>query len=118
MRGIFLTTDLVFFSRVAAIAGENNWTMLSLSSEDECIYRANEQPASLILIDLTTRDLKLTDLLIDLRALNPPPQAFVAFGPHVKKGLLDEAREAGCDEVLTRGQFDANMTDVLRRYLA
>lgn len=118
MRGIFLTTDLMFFSRVALVARENEWDLLNLSSTEELLYRAGEQPSSLILIDLTTNNLDLPSLLSDLRALDTPPQSYVAFGPHVQKARLDTAREAGCDEVLTRGQFDANMAEVLGKYLA
>ena len=118
MRGVFLTTDLMFFSRVVAVAAENKWDLLALSTMEEAVYRAGEKPASLVLIDLTTRDLDLPALLADLKALDPPPQAFVAFGPHVHKSQLNAAREAGCDEVLTRGQFDSQMAEVLGRYLA
>jgi len=118
MRSIFLTSDLMFFSRVASVARENEWDILCLASHDEAVYRASEQPAALILIDLTTRDVDFAGLIADLKGLETPPQHFVAFGPHVHTAKLDAAREAGCDEVLTRGQFDAKMADVLGRYLS
>ncbi len=38
----------------------------------------------------------------------------IAFGPHVAKDLLSRARDAGADEVLTRGAFDHRLADVLR----
>lgn len=37
----------------------------------------------------------------------------VAFGPHVNKDLLQQARDAGADEVLPRGAFDANLAEIL-----
>jgi hypothetical protein len=36
----------------------------------------------------------------------------------VQEARLDAARQAGCDLVLTRGQFHARMSDVLSQYLA
>lgn len=117
MRSIFLTTDLMFFSRVASIAGEHEWDLLTLSSHDEALYRASEKPCALFLIDLTTREIDFSELISDLKGLETPPQHFVAFGPHVHTAKLDAAREAGCDEVLTRGQFDANMVEILGKYL-
>ena len=37
----------------------------------------------------------------------------VAWGPHVAKDLLQQARTAGADEVLTRGAMDHNMQEIL-----
>jgi CheY-like chemotaxis protein len=39
----------------------------------------------------------------------------VAFGPHVRRDLLQQAREAGADEVLTRGTFDHGLDVILLR---
>jgi len=41
----------------------------------------------------------------------------VAYGSHVDKARLDAARAAGCDEVLPRSKFSAELPDLLRRYL-
>jgi len=37
----------------------------------------------------------------------------LAFGPHVERTLLQQARDAGADDVLTRGAFDHNMPEIL-----
>lgn len=37
----------------------------------------------------------------------------LAWGPHVAKDLMQAAREAGADDVLTRGAFDHSMDEVL-----
>ncbi|TVQ32297.1 MAG: hypothetical protein EA376_06520 [Phycisphaeraceae bacterium] len=37
----------------------------------------------------------------------------VAFGPHVERAVLQQARDAGADDVLTRGAFDHNMPEIL-----
>lgn len=39
----------------------------------------------------------------------------VAFGPHVEKDLFQQARDAGAEEVLTRGRLDHDMSEILLR---
>jgi hypothetical protein len=39
----------------------------------------------------------------------------IAFGPHVHEERLQAARKAGCDEVVSRGQFFAQVEGMLAR---
>jgi hypothetical protein len=39
----------------------------------------------------------------------------LAWGPHIARDLLQAARDAGCDEVLTRGAFDHALPEILLR---
>lgn len=39
----------------------------------------------------------------------------VAFGPHVKKDLLQDARDAGAAEVMTNGAFASDLPEILIR---
>jgi hypothetical protein len=39
----------------------------------------------------------------------------MAWGPHVAKDLLQAARDAGADEVMTNGAMEHNLEDVLLR---
>ncbi len=43
--------------------------------------------------------------------------AIIAFGPHVHENLLAAARAAGCDDVLSRGQFFGQLDAILRKPL-
>jgi len=45
--------------------------------------------------------------------VDPARIRIVAFGPHVKRDLLQQARDAGADDVLPRGAFDANLAEIL-----
>jgi hypothetical protein len=42
----------------------------------------------------------------------------IAFGPHVEKDALQAARNAGADEVLTRGALDHHMEEILLKLAA
>jgi hypothetical protein len=45
------------------------------------------------------------------------PPTIIAFGPHVHEALLDAATQAGCDEVFSRGQFFAQLDEIISRNL-
>jgi hypothetical protein len=106
MRAIMLTADLMFSSRVAAAA-----TMLGVPL-DLCMSagRLGDQlgesgPATrLVIVDSTLPRLDWMATVSAVRAA-APLATIVAFGPHVDVESLQAAAAAGCDEVLTRGQF-------------
>jgi DNA-binding response OmpR family regulator len=60
---------------------------------------------ALVILDLSTPDLNLKHLLPALRKQNSEIGPIVAFGPHVQASRLTAARQAGCDDVLTQGEF-------------
>ena len=70
---------------------------------------------SLVLLDLTTASLDVHELVPRLRDRASRPISIVAYGPHVHEESLAAAREAGCDEVLARGQFDAQLDAILEQ---
>src|SRR5262245_45194910 len=47
-----------------------------------------------------------------------PGASVVAFGPHVHEARLQGARDAGCQQVLSRGEMHAKLRGVLGEYLA
>jgi hypothetical protein len=51
-----------------------------------------------------------------LKGLVQPPKSIIAFGPHVHAEKLQAAEAAGCNLVLTRGQFDSEMETILRQF--
>jgi CheY-like chemotaxis protein len=71
----------------------------------------------LVIVDLTTPNLDIRDAVQRLRAASPAPAAILAFAPHVQADRLRAAVQAGCDQVLTRGQFSREMSSWLARHL-
>jgi DNA-binding NarL/FixJ family response regulator len=67
----------------------------------------------LVLVDLSLAGL---DLLAAIEAVREraPAARIVAFGAHVDEAALAAARQAGCDEVLSRGQFHKQYAELLR----
>jgi hypothetical protein len=48
---------------------------------------------------------------------DPRPAVIVAFGPHVAKERLALARDAGADDVVSRGELLGGFAGLLRRWL-
>lgn len=115
MRAIMLTADLMFSSRVASAA-----TMLGVPL-NVCMSpaRLSEQLAEsgpttrLVIVDSTLPRLDWTALVATVRE-QAPLAAIVAFGPHVDVAALEAAAAAGCDVVLTRGQFQQCYASLLQ----
>jgi CheY-like chemotaxis protein len=112
----FYTRDLLFSSRVCAAAADCGLRVSLATDSGQLAAHVSAGQGDLVLIDLAERDLELEAVVDQLRRLPRPPEAIVAFGPHVQASLLQRARDIGCDEVLTRGEFNKRMSAVLSRY--
>ena len=68
---------------------------------------------TLVLVDLSLEGLDLPAAVAAVRSAAPQAR-IVAFGAHVNEAALAAAEAAGCDEVLTRGQFHKQYAELLR----
>ena len=112
---LLITSDLGCMSSVAGAAartGAQLRTALGAASIDEKLAEAS--PA-LVVVDLSMPGVKPAELIPSLRARLPEQARILAFGSHVHTALLAAAREAGCDVVVSRGEFHARMDDFLRQ---
>ena len=64
--------------------------------------------ADLVVVDLSRPG--VVDALVDVAALGV---RVIGFGSHVDRDLLDEARAAGCSQVLARSAFFAQISSLL-----
>jgi hypothetical protein len=112
----FLTTDLVFPSRVRPVAERLGARFETAMTSDALAAKLADVPDSLsiVLIDLNS-NADPASTIAKLKSLPAPPRTIVAFGPHVHEARLAAARDAGCDLVLTRGQFDSQIESLLER---
>lgn len=107
---VLFSGDLLVISRVQNAAAAIGVTVQPVNSIPQAVSKCAELRSSLIIADLTAPALDIGKLVNELRAgqvekaADFPPRV-IAFGPHVHENRLAAAREAGCDEVLSRGQF-------------
>jgi CheY-like chemotaxis protein len=87
----------------------------AVASTDAAVERVENASIDLAICDLSAPGADPLTLVARLRQ-RQPNLAIVAYAPHVHEDRLRAATEAGCSEVLTRGQFDRQMDDVLSRY--
>ena len=78
------------------------------------LAQADEEPARLVIVDLSHPGLDPADLIERLKPLLPAEARTLAFGPHVHKQRLEAASAAGFDEVVSRGQFHAQLAAILK----
>src|SRR5262249_55196198 len=71
-----------------------------------------------VFIDLTATDLAAPPALALYRRITGPGTWFIAVGPHVQADVLDAARAAGCQVVLPRSKFAAELPALMRRYFS
>jgi CheY-like chemotaxis protein len=115
---LLLSADLLFSSRVAGAAERLGSKLQTVGTPDALLEAlAAADPWSLVLLDLNTFGWSISEWVTRMREAPQPPRAIVAYGPHVHTQRLDEATAAGCDAVLTRGHFNAQMDAVLAEYV-
>lgn len=107
---IFLTKDLFFIPVLQSSGAKQGIEVVGLFKLDSPKAAAVD-PAQVTacVIDIAGRETQeIAELVPQLRSIYPGAQV-AAFGPHVQEGLLHAATEAGCDQVLTRGQLNAQI---------
>lgn len=116
MAALLLSSDLMLCSQVAGASQRAGVEVVTALSCGALLERAAATPVQLVILDLSTPGADPGVLVPRLLALEQPPRAIVAFGPHVQTEKLAAAKNAGCNEVFSRGQFSALAEEILTRY--
>ncbi|MCR9116474.1 MAG: hypothetical protein NXI22_05915 [bacterium] len=114
MKAILLTTDLLGSSQVAAGAPVGS-TVATIGSMAGFTSTIEEEPIRLVMLDLAANGFDLAEVVAVCKR-QEPPTAVIAYGPHVHEAKLQQAREAGCDHVLTRGQMVNQSREILQSF--
>jgi DNA-binding NarL/FixJ family response regulator len=112
MQILFLTADLMFSTRVLGAASAAG-IGLKIVPAAAGLAQVLTSDCRLVLIDLTLPSLDVSQVVPLIRAAAPAAR-ILAFGPHVDEQALAAADQAGCDAVLTRGQFNQQYAQILQ----
>ena len=115
---LMVCDDLIFTSRVTATARAHGLLVTAVRTGADAIRRAAEASPCCVILDLHTIGADVAGVLSGLRTACPVMPRIVAYGSHVNKELLQAARDAGCDVVLSRGQFARDLETALPGWLA
>jgi DNA-binding response OmpR family regulator len=115
MAVVLLSTDLAVQSRVEGAALSRGKQLRVAGSVAQVSEICAGAPAELVIVDLATCSSQVPDVVAQLRNRQSDSTEVIAFGPHVHEEKLAAAREAGCDLVLSRGQFFSQLDKLLSR---
>jgi CheY-like chemotaxis protein len=114
---IILTQDLMMSSSAGAVARANSVTLKTVASAAKAIEWLREHQASLLLVDLQLNGLNLDELTAGIGDLPDASRPHsIAYAQHVNVELLQQGQQAGFDEVVTRGQMNRGLGELLTRY--
>jgi DNA-binding response OmpR family regulator len=114
MTVVLLSNDLTVLSRVEGAAARLGYAVQSASGESQAIELSKAEDANTVIIDLSTPSIDLASLVNHLESKDGSVTRVVAFGPHVHEQRLAAARDAGCDVVVSRGQFFSQLEAILK----
>ncbi len=113
MSAVALISELMMQSQVASAAQRAGVTLAVTSSPAALVAKSGELKPALVIVDLSHPGLDSAALMTELKA-QLPDAITLAFGPHVHRGKLAAAEQAGFTHVMSRGQFHAGAEDLLR----
>jgi DNA-binding NarL/FixJ family response regulator len=102
----------MFSSRVVG-AAKTLGVSLSLVASPAALADKVTADCRLALVDLTLDGVNLPAAVAAIRA-GAPAARIIAYGPHVDEAALADAADAGCDSVLSRGQFHKQYAELLK----
>ena len=111
MSAVLVSGDMMVSSRVmsaARQAGVSLTVALSLADLKDRLGGG----ARLVMVDLSPAGSMIGDIVAAVRAAASEAR-IIAFGPHVDEGLLAAARNAGCDVVMSNGEFHREQVAIL-----
>lgn len=110
--------DLFFVTKIQDTARKLNVKVEFAKNGDELLEKLEQQaePPSLVVFDLNNVNAKPLQAIPKFRAKYKRGTSIVGFVSHVQGDLKLKAQEAGCDVVMPRSAFSANLPQILRRH--
>ncbi len=106
--------NMFFVAKLQSAAGQADVDLTFASSEDDLLEKARAG-AELVVLDIGDESLDAVQAIKRLRA--QPETAGVpmlGFLRHTQTELAELARGAGCENVMPRSEFSANLVELLR----
>ena len=109
-RVVALMDDIFFQMKIAETAKHLGIEFKVATNADALLGLLEPRP-QLVIVDLNARNQPI-DAIVKLRAASKDIR-MVAFLSHVQRELAEQARNAGCDEVMPRSSFTQNLAEIL-----
>jgi DNA-binding response OmpR family regulator len=112
-RIVLISNDLMVVSRVQGAAQQRGADVRAVANLPAAIELHRDEPVGLVIVDLATISLDLAAIVAAFNANPESPARLIAFGPHVHEEKLAAAREAGFDQVVSRGKFFSEIDGII-----
>ena len=103
--------DDIFFQMKIAETAKHLGIEFKVATNTDALLGLLEPRPQLVIVDLNARNQPI-DAIVKLRAASKDIRV-VAFLSHVQRELAEQARNAGCDEVMPRSSFTQNLAEIL-----
>lgn len=113
-RAVLLSRDLFFTSKVTGTAAALGIQVQVAVDAETAARLAGDEHCRCVFIDLADAGLEVSSFFQNFQSTRTLP--VVAFGSHVATARLQEARDAGCTDVLPRSRFSAELPELLKQY--
>ena len=114
---IMFSQDLFFGSKVTGTAGAMGLHVELEADIERGLSKLAGGGYRCVILDLAMPGLSPADVVAAVKSSTATDRPrVIAFGAHVHTARLEEAREAGCDEVMPRSRFSAELTKILSQY--
>ena len=114
--GLLLSRDMIFTSKITGTARELGHKVMVAGNTALAASMIEKWCPKVVFVDLAAGELVSPPALLAYQKAAGPGTAFVAFGSHVDTAALEAARSAGCDPVMPRSKFSAELPEIIRRY--
>jgi len=111
--GLLLTRDLMFTSKITSTASSLGLHIETVSTIEQLRLLASEMYPRVVFLDLSCPEFD-PSLVVSALPSKPRPRV-IAFGSHVDEARLNDARAAGCDDVMPRSKFSTTLPELLRQ---
>lgn len=110
-------SDLFFQAKIAETAKHLGVDLAFARNFDLVMERVAAEPPALLILDLNSEPCKPLEVVARVKA-DPALQGVpvLAFLSHVQTELKQQAAAAGCDQILPRSAFSANLSEILKPY--
>lgn len=111
---LVICSDLFFTSKITSTAKEFGIPYQVVFAKPTSLAKNCEGEYLFAILDLESSDFPVQEIL-DAGTFGPETPV-LAFGSHVNVDRLNEAKNAGCQDVMPRSRFSAELPQLLQQY--
>jgi len=115
-KALLVTGDLIFSTKVTGTGRALGIDVEVTANPADAVRRIGQGDYGCVILDLSMPQLIPAEVIAAIREGDGQRPKVIAFGSHVDTALLEAARAAGCDDIMPRSRFAAELPQLLERF--